>query len=760
MKSDEIVARKLTVNGIVQGVGFRPHIYQLAHSHQVMGEIANTSSGVSIHVEGSPENIDRFCRNLPSGLPPLAHITDIVETPDTVRGLDDFSILPSTAGLMRSTLISPDVSVCDDCLKELFDPADRRFRYPFINCTNCGPRYTIIDDIPYDRCNTSMKNFIMCGPCQSEYDDPQNRRFHAQPNACSACGPRVTLHGPDGALISCKNPIEQAARYLKQGKILAIKGLGGFHLSVDALNTPAVKRLRLRKHREEKPLAVMSMSLETIRDYAHVAPEEKVLLTSFRRPIVLLNKKKPFLLSDAVSPRNVTIGVMLPYTPLHYLLLNHGFTALVMTSGNMSEEPIAIDNDEAFARLSGIADYFLVHDRRIYLRCDDSLVRHVAGTDRLIRRSRSVVPVPVFLRRPLPPVLACGAELKNTVCLTSGNRAFLSQHIGDLENSATYDFFCMTIEHIKRILDITPQVLACDMHPDYLSTRYALEQQQLSGINLVQVQHHHAHIVSCMAENRIHEKLIGLALDGTGYGADGALWGGEFLIADETSFGRAGHLAYIPMPGGAAAIREPWRMAASYLFMVFGEKMLDIDLPMFRKIDAKKLIFVQDMIVKGVNCPRTSSMGRLFDAVAAMIGIRYTVAYEGQAALELEMMADDGESGSYPFEWVSEDGYKILPHPIIQGVVWDIEKHVSPAVISARFHQTIIRMATALCRVIRQDSGLNRVALSGGVFQNTILLKGLIRELSADRFEVFSHSLVPTNDGGISLGQAVCAAGG
>ncbi len=757
MKSDEIVARKLTVNGIVQGVGFRPHIYQLAHSHQVMGEIANTSSGVFIHVEGSPKNIDRFCRSLPSGLPPLAQITDIVETQDTVRGLDDFSILPSTAGLMRSTLISPDVSVCDDCLKELFDPADRRFRYPFINCTNCGPRYTIIDDIPYDRCNTSMKNFIMCGPCQSEYDDPRNRRFHAQPNACSACGPRVALHGPDGGLISCENPIEQAARYLKQGKILAIKGLGGFHLSVDALNTPAVERLRRRKHREEKPLAVMSMNLETILDFARIASEEKALLTSFRCPIVLLNKKKPFLLSDAVSPRNVTIGVMLPYTPLHYLLLNQGFTALVMTSGNMSEEPIAIDNDDAFARLSGMADYFLVHDRRIYLRSDDSLVRHVADSDRLIRRSRGVVPVPVFLRRPLPPVLACGAELKNTVCLTSGNRAFLSQHIGDLENSATYDFFCMTIEHIKRILDITPQVLACDMHPDYLSTRYALE-QQLSGINLVQVQHHHAHIVSCMAENRIDGKLIGIAFDGTGYGADGTLWGGEFLIADETSFGRAAHLAYIPMPGGAAAIREPWRMAASYLFMVFGEKMLDIDLPMFRKIDAKKLIFVQDMIVKGVNCPRTSSMGRLCDAVAAMIGIRYTVAYEGQAALELEMMADDGESGSYPFEWVSEDGYQILPHQIIQGVVCDIEKHVSPAVISARFHQTIIRMATALCRVIRQDSSLNRVALSGGVFQNAILLKGLIRELSADRFEVFSHSLVPTNDGGISLGQAVCAA--
>ena len=758
MKPDEIVARKLNVNGIVQGVGFRPHIHQLARSHQVTGEISNTSSGVTIHVEGRRENVDRFCRSLPSGLPPLAHITDVAESPDRVRGLNEFSILPSTAGLLRSTLISPDVSVCGDCLQEMNDPADRRFRYPFINCTNCGPRYTIISDIPYDRCNTSMKHFVMCDRCQAEYDDPLNRRFHAQPNACPVCGPRVSLHGPGGGLISCDDPVQQAARCLKQGKILAIKGLGGFHLSVDARNTSAVERLRRRKHREEKPLAVMSPSLERIREYALVTPEEETLLTSFRRPIVLLRKKKPCLLSDAVSPRNAYIGVMLPYTPLHYLLLDPGPAALVMTSGNLSEEPIAIDNDDAFARLSGMADFFLIHDRPIYLRSDDSLLRHVAGADRAIRRSRGIVPVPVFLRRPLPQVLACGAELKNTVCLTSGNRAFLSQHIGDLENAATYDFFCMTIAHMKRILDIAPRALACDLHPDYLSTRFALDQEQ-AGMALVQVQHHHAHIVSCMAENRIEGKLIGLAFDGSGYGTDGAIWGGEFLIADETGFDRAAHLAYVPLPGGAAAIREPWRMAASYLYTVFGRNMPDIDLPLLREIDAGKLLFVQDMMAKGVNCPRTSSMGRLFDAVAAMIGIRYAVAYEGQAALELEMLAADGKSEPYPFEWESGESYAILPHPIIQGVVRDIGKGVSPAVISARFHETVICMAASLCMAIRRDTGLNRVALSGGVFQNALLLKGLIRALSADRFDVFSHTLVPANDGGISLGQAVCAAG-
>jgi hydrogenase maturation protein HypF len=758
MAPDEIIARKLNVNGIVQGVGFRPYIYQLACMHQLTGEIANTSSGVAIHVEGSRENIDLFCKCLTTNLPPLAYITGIDEAPDIVRELNAFSILPSTPDLKRSTLISPDVSVCDDCLKELFDPTDRRFAYPFINCTNCGPRYTIISDIPYDRCNTSMKHFVMCDPCQSEYDDPQNRRFHAQPNACAVCGPQVTLHGSDGGLISCENPIERAARFLKEGKILAIKGLGGFHLSVDACHTAAVERLRRRKRRKEKPLAVMSPNLEAICRYASMTSEEKALLTSFRRPIVLLSKKKPCLLSDAVSPRNLTIGVMLAYTPLHYLLMDQEFTALVMTSGNLSEEPIAIDNADALNRLSGLADYFLMHDRQIYLRSDDSLVRHVAGADRVIRRSRGIVPMPVFLRRPLPSVLACGAELKNTVCLISGSRAFLSQHIGNLENSAGYDFFCMTIAHMQRILDITPHFLACDLHPDYLSTRYALEQQQ-AGMELVRVQHHHAHIVSCMAENRIHGKLIGLAFDGTGYGADGAIWGGEFLIADETGFDRVGHLAYVSMPGGAATIREPWRMAASCLYLVFGENMQNLDIPLFREIDPKKLTFLQDMMAKDINCPRTSSMGRLFDAVAAIIGIRYTVAYEGQAALELEMLADDGESGSYPFEWLSEDGYQILPHPIIQGVVRDIENGVSPAVVSARFHRTLICMTAALCREIRRNSNLNRVALSGGVFQNALLLNGLIRELSTEGFMVFSQSVVPTNDGGISLGQAVCAAG-
>lgn len=712
------------------------------------------SSGVMIHIEGRREDIDRFRNALCADLPPLAQITELAETPDTVRHLDAFTILPSTADINRSTLISPDVSVCDDCLKELFDPADRRFGYPFINCTNCGPRYTIVSDIPYDRCHTSMKHFVMCDRCQAEYDDPHDRRFHAQPNACPVCGPRVFLVNSEGAPIPCDHPIAQAADFLKAGKIMAIKGLGGFHLAVDAGNTPAVERLRERKRREEKPLAVMSPDLKTIREYAFVTPEEESLLTSFRRPIVLLRKKIPSWISDAVFPRNPMIGVMLPYTPLHYLLMHQGLWALVMTSGNLSEEPIAIDNDEALDRLSGIADAFLMHDRPIYLRSDDSLMRHVAGADRVIRRSRGIVPVPVFLRQPLPTVLACGAELKNTVCLVSKDRAFLSQHIGDLENAAAYDFFCMTIEHLQRILDISPERIVCDHHPDYLSTRYALERRD-AGMHVMQVQHHHAHVVSCMAENKIDGKVIGLAFDGTGYGLDGAIWGGEFLIADEIGFDRAAHLAYLPLPGGSAAIREPWRMAVGLLFSVFGEGMWHLDIPLFREMDAKRIRFLQDMIVRNINCPQTSSMGRFFDAISAIAGIRYISVYEGQAAVELEMQADNGEKGAYPFEWLTGDGYRVLPHPIVEGVLQDIQNDVSPAVVSARFQNTLVRMSTALCRNIRQDSGLNRVVLSGGVFQNERLLTGLIHELSAASFTVFSHSLVPTNDGGISLGQAV-----
>jgi hydrogenase maturation protein HypF len=752
---ENVIAKRLSVNGIVQGVGFRPFVYQLADHYGLKGEVSNTSAGVSIHVEGTAERIAAFEDDLSRKSPPLAYIVEISGQTQPVKNFTDFRIVKSRGESVMSTLIPPDVAVCEDCLRELFDPVNRRHHYAFINCTNCGPRYTIIDDIPYDRPKTSMRHFKMCRQCQDEYDNPRDRRFHAQPNACPVCGPRVSLFDNRRNEIACDDSIKTAAVLLRQGHILAVKGLGGFHLAADAENTPAVIRLRDRKLREEKPFAIMSADLESIRRYARVDREEEKLLASIRRPIVLLRKKIPNTISDAVAPRNHYFGVMLPYTPLHHLLMAHGFTALVMTSGNRSEEPIAIDNDDAFQRLADIADFFLIHNREIYLRSDDSIVRHMAGARRLIRRSRGFVPIPVFLKGKLPPILACGAELKNTICVTKEDKAFLSQHIGDLENLATYDFLKLTVAHLKRILAIDPEVIACDMHPDYLSTRYAQAQQ---GLLKIQVQHHHAHIVSCMAEHKLDGALIGLAFDGTGYGSDGAIWGGEILIVEEHDFERIGHLAYVPMPGSTKAIKEPWRMAVSYLQDAYGSDFGRLNLPILREIESEKLTVISEMVAKGINAPMTSSLGRLFDGVASICGIRQQVTYEGQAAMELEMMAAETAETGYEYEWETADVRRILPAPIIRGVVTDVLNKVPIAEIGARFHRTVISLFADLCDVIRNDRGLNRVVLSGGCFQNAILLNGLTQALSEKKFEIFSHRQVPTNDGGIALGQAMVAA--
>lgn len=748
-------AKKVNVRGIVQGVGFRPFVYQLANLHGLSGDVANNSTGVIIRIEGDVEGISAFILDLETKCPPLAKVTQISQTAIPSQGFKQFIIRKSKAGISKSTLISPDMSICDDCLSELFDPKDRRYGYPFINCTNCGPRYTIIDDIPYDRPNTSMKHFTMCPACQAEYDSPADRRFHAQPNACSVCGPHVTLYTVSGSRVSTKEPIASTIRILKKGMIVAIKGLGGFHLAVDAENDDAIARLRRRKHREEKPFAIMSYDVDHIRRYAYVEPEEEALLRSPQRPIVILKKRKPNSLSKEISPRNRYFGAMLPYTPLHYLILAHDFTALVMTSGNISEEPIAIDNEDAFERLSSIADYFLVHNRDIYLRSDDSIMKRISGTSRFLRRSRGYVPRPVFLKQKDPKILACGAELKNTICLTRENNAFLSQHIGDLENFATYEFFKLTINHMKQILDIDPVLISYDLHPDYLSTRYAEEQQDIEKI---QVQHHHAHIVSCMAENKLDMPVIGLSFDGTGYGTDGNIWGGEILIADASQFTRVAHLSYIPMPGSSAAIKEPWRMAVSYLYNTYGEEFWNLELPLFKEIDEKKLEIVVNMIGKRINSPYTSSLGRFFDGIAAIVGIRNNVFFEGQAAMELEMLAEDKIKGTYDYEWVSGDCRQVLIQPIIYGVVRDMEKDIHPSVISTKFHMTLIRLFSELCAVIRKESRVNQVVLSGGVFQNSILLTGLIHALEKKEFQVFTHTQVPPNDGGICLGQAMVAA--
>jgi hydrogenase maturation protein HypF len=749
------VAGRIEVNGIVQGVGFRPFIYNLALRHGLKGEVSNTSAGVAIVVEGSASHVDAFAADISAAPPPLAHVVEVSRQSIPVTGYAAFTIVHSKADTAMSTLISPDVSICEDCRRELFDPSDRRYRYPFINCTNCGPRYTIIDDIPYDRPKTSMKHFKMCPQCQKEYDDPLNRRFHAQPNACPVCGPHVSLFDRTRNRVDGADPVRETANLLKQGRIVAIKGLGGFHLAVDAVDAEAVRRLRSKKQREEKPFALMTADIERIRQFALFDAAEQRLLTNIQRPIVLLRKREPNPIAVDVAPGNRYFGVMLPYTPLHYLLLDHGFNALVMTSGNLSEEPIAIDNADAFQRLSSIADYFLVHNRDIYLRSDDSIVRCAADETRLIRRSRGYVPAPVFLRQKIPAVLACGAELKNTICLTRGNQAFVSQHIGDLENTATEDFFRLTIQHMQRILKIEPEIIAYDLHPDYLSTRWALEQE---GVQKTAVQHHHAHVVSAMAENRIDGPVIGLAFDGTGYGSDGAIWGGEVLVADEQTFDRAAYFAYLPMPGSVAAIKQPWRMGLSYLYAAYGDALADLPLPFLRGIEGKRTAIILEMIKKRINAPLTSSLGRLFDGVAALIGLRNEVAFEGQAAMELEMTAASSADHAYELNWSAGAPMQISTTPIIRGVVEDLLQGTAPAVISARFHLTLVRLFTDLCDQLRRDTGLTRVVLSGGVFQNAILLRGLVRALEGKKLKVYTHTQVPANDGGISLGQAIIAA--
>jgi len=753
----------------VQGVGFRPYVYRLALQRNLAGFITNTAAGVSIEVEGPAEAVDDFVSQLPVEAPRLARITQWAASDIPARADGEFRILPSRPGENRRVLISPDVAICDDCLRELFDPSDRRFHYPFINCINCGPRYTIVRDIPYDRARTSMAVFPMCADCQGEYDDPLNRRFHAQPNACWKCGPQVELWDAVGAgLVPARSwaptrgaptdPIAEAAARLQAGYVVAVKGLGGFHLAVDATNPAAVSRLREGKRRVEKPFAIMAPSFEAVRNLCELDGASRALLESPERPIVLLRKKSPSLIAELVAPFNHEYGVFLPYTPLHHLLFAAGrFQALVMTSGNISEEPIAIENPEAVARLRGIADFFLVHNRDILLRCDDSVVRVTGEQPRQLRRSRGYVPVPVFLNQDLPPILAVGGELKNTVCLTKGRHAFLSQHIGDLENLESYGFFETTISRFKRILEVEPQLLAYDLHPDYFSTRWALGQ---SSIKRMGVQHHHAHIASCMAENHLDGKVIGIALDGTGYGTDGAVWGGEVLLATYADFQRAAHLDYVPMPGGAAAIAEPWRMAVSYLHKHFGEALWDLEIPFVRELDRRQVAVLVRMLERGVNSPLTSSCGRLFDAVSALAGVRKRVNYEAQAAIEFEAaIAGEGEGAGYPFEIRPEgSGWIIDTRPLFAAVVNDLKCGVPVGIISRRFHEGFVDVLARVARLIHAKTGLDNICLSGGSFQNVFLLEHLKRRLEAEGLNVFTHSEVPCGDGGLSLGQALVAA--
>jgi hydrogenase maturation protein HypF len=747
---------------VVQGVGFRPFVHSLATSLGLSGLVGNDVDGVFAEIEGGTEAVAKFLVLLEQEAPPLARIERVTTRPLDVTGAPGFVIAPSVPGGQRRTLISADSATCDDCLRELADPADRRYRYPFINCTNCGPRFTIVRDVPYDRPLTTMSGFAMCSRCATEYHDPADRRFHAQPVCCPACGPRVTLLDNAGARQPGADPIAAAAALLQSGRVLALKGLGGYHLVVDAANEAASAALRARKHREDKPFAVMVADLSTARLLCEVDQLAAQSLTSARRPIVLLPRLPAAdrLIGQSVAPGNRHLGLLLPYTPLHHLLLAAAAGPLVMTSGNVSDEPIAYRDDDALDRLAGIADAFLVHDRAIHVRTDDSVVRTFGGRESVLRRSRGYVPEPLRVRQPFRrPVLACGAELKNTFCLAKGQHAFVSHHIGDLENAETLRSFTEGIEHFKRLFDIEPRVVAHDLHPDYLSTKYAvgLVDGGLAGVELVGVQHHHAHIASCLADNDEDGPVIGVAFDGTGYGADSTIWGGEFLIADLATFERAGCLAPVPMPGGAAAIRQPWRMAAAYLALGYPDG-LPAGLSVHDR-NKERWTAVTAMAARGVNAPLTSSAGRLFDAVAALLGVRDTINYEGQAAIELEQVTDVRERGSYQATITSHASeLAVAGADLVSAAAEDLAAGVPVPIIAARFHNGVAAAVLSVCAQIRERTGLSVVALSGGVFQNLLLTRQVMSGLTDEGFRVLVHSRVPCNDGGISLGQAAVAA--
>lgn len=808
---DELIGKRIHIQGIVQGVGFRPFVYRLAQRFTLSGQVSNTSAGVDIEVDGRADQLAAFASALVGEAPPLARIDELCIEDRPANGFQSFAISPSRAIDGTYQPVSPDMGICDDCLRELFDPRDRRYRYPFINCTHCGPRFTIIRRMPYDRPSTTMAAFPVCPACAAEFGDPLDRRFHAQPVACPVCGPQVWLEekGKDGGDVADFYPtianiftavaredeaIQRARQLLMAGKIVAVKGLGGFHLVCDATNDAAVSALRQRKGRGEKPLAVMMFDLATVEKHCWLNEAEKSLLCSRERPIVIVDRRPDSDVAAAVAPGQPTLGVMLPYTPLHYLLLEPGAgfpEALVMTSGNRSEEPLAADNNEARQRLAELADAFLLHNRDIHLRCDDSVVRvvslQVAGgkwqvasevepssfipqpssliphsplttlhSPLPIRRARGYAPLPVKLPWEVRPILATGAELKNSFCLVRGRDAFLSQHIGDLENLETLQSFEQSVDHFERLFHVCPERLAYDLHPNYLATRYALERAERAGIAAVGVQHHHAHVAACMAEHglRGERPVIGVAFDGTGYGDDGHIWGGEFLVADYRGYERPYHLAYLPMPGGDAAVRQPWRLALAWLWAAG----IDWDGVVERlQVTPQRAGIVQRQLELGLNTPLTSSVGRLFDAVAALIGVRQVVSYEAQAAIELEALVNPDETGAYPLA-IGET--TVDPTPLAHAIVADWRNGVPVSSIAARFHSGVAQMVADVCQTICGRTGLREVVLSGGVWQNVTLLQRTIRRLEAADFTVYWHQQVPTNDGGLALGQAVIAAYG
>jgi len=751
---------RVEVDGVVQGVGFRPFVCRVARSLGLGGSVHNESSGVLIDVQGDVEAIAEFLDRIRNHQPPAAQprrirVADASPHPEVAM----FSIEASVPTSAESGCPAPDLAVCQECLGELRDRQDRRYAYPFLNCTDCGPRFTIIRRLPYDRERTSMALFTMCHACREEYEDVRDRRFHAEPTACPACGPRLALLDSGGQVVDVADALQGVVAALRGGQIVAVKGIGGYHLACDATTPGVVSELRRRKARDAKPLAVMVGSLEEARRLCVVSDPEAELLHSAARPIVLLERRSPGAgqaVADEVAPRLRHLGLMLPYTPLQHLLLERVDRPLVMTSGNRSDEPIAYEDGDALARLGGIADLFLVHNRPIEVRCDDSVARVVEGTPTVLRRARGYVPLAISLtHEAAEPILACGGELKNVFALVRGREVFLSQHLGDLGDERAYRAWTDAIRHLQHLLELTPQVAAHDLHPGYRSTVYA---RMLDGVRHVPVQHHHAHIASCLADNGVDDRVIGVAWDGTGYGADGHVWGGEFLLADLEGFERVGSFQEVAMPGGEAAVREPWRMAAVFLQAAYGEAMEELDLAFVRRLDRSAWRLLSRAAERGLNAPLTSSAGRLFDAVASILGLRDRVDFEAQAAMELEVLAEPEADRVYAVNLEEIDGRMIVRTPdIVRGVVEDILAGVGCDRIGSRFHATLADVIVKTCGRLRQRSGLDRVALSGGVFQNIRLSRLAVDGLGRAGFQVYTHHQVPPNDGGLALGQAAIA---
>ncbi|MBA3319128.1 MAG: carbamoyltransferase HypF [Gemmatimonadales bacterium] len=755
------------VEGVVQGVGFRPYVYRLARSLGLGGFVRNDARGVMIEIEGDGAAVDRFLQRLASEAPPLATVERVLPQEIAAAHEREFAIVESAGGSEPNALVSPDAATCEGCLAELFDPADRRFRYPFINCTDCGPRFTIVTGVPYDRSRSTMAGFVMCAACRAEYDAPGDRRFHAQPNACPSCGPAAVLvpgGKTSGDWAGVPDAVYAAARALAGGAIVAVKGLGGFHLACRADDQAAVAALRARKQREDKPFALMVRDLAAARELVHLLSEEAVLLLSRERPVVLCRRRRDAAVAPAVAPTSHQLGLMLPYSPLHHLLLADVGVPLVMTSGNVSDEPIAYGDEDARGRLAGIADCFLLHDRPIHIRTDDSVarvVRHPAGgRPVMLRRSRGYVPASLELPVTTRPLLACGAELKSTFCLARGRRAWLGHHIGDLQNFETLRSFTEGIAHFERLFAVRPEIVAHDLHPDYRSTSYAQERE---GVILVGVQHHHAHLAACLAEHGERGPVLGVIFDGAGYGLDGTVWGGELLLGGLDGFARVGHLRAARLPGGDRAAREPWRMACAWLVEALG-RVPQVPPGIAGRVEPKAWQAVAELTRSGVAAPVTTSVGRLFDAVAALCGLTLRTSYEGQAAVELEYLASTEETTPYPLRVDdapvdgAAGGLVLDARDTVLCAARDIEAGVDPSVVSARFHEAMAAAVEEACLLVADRRGVRTVVLSGGVFQNRRLLERAIQRLEGGGLRVLTPERVPPNDGGIAFGQAVIAA--